>query len=182
MNTYEELAIAYWGPPASVKDCIYFWGHRGNGKNVGKECLSQWYPCEFKDNVGRVFSSAEQFMMAYKAILFKDKTVLDKIMSIDDPKEIKALGRQIQGYSEDKWKQIRLEIVLTGNYLKFSQNPELKKFLLSTGDKYLVEASPHDAIWGIGLDQSSAMRSTPSEWGLNLLGIALMAARQQITG
>lgn len=180
-QNHENESISYWGPPKSSDDCIFFWGHSGNTNTVGKECLSQWYPCEFVDTRGIVYKNAEQFMMAYKAMLFGDTHVLKKIMESPDPKEIKSLGRQIKGYKDEQWKLARFDAVEQGNIFKFSQNEKLKDYLISTGDKHIVEASPYDNIWGIGLDQKSAVRTDPSQWpGLNLLGIALMNTRNHI--
>ncbi|MDE6363162.1 MAG: NADAR family protein, partial [Lachnospiraceae bacterium] len=69
-------------------------------------------------------------------------------------------------------------IVLNGNYLKFSQNPQLKNFLLHPGNKVLVEASPYDGIWGIKMAQTEQTAQNPLHWrGQNLLGFALMEVR-----
>lgn len=177
IETNEDLSYQYYGPPVTMDQCIFFWGHHGKGNIIGKECLSQWYPSLFKDNHDRTYQNAEQFMMAHKAILFGDHEILSKIMSVSDPKEIKSLGRQIKNYSDEKWKQVRFDVVEKGNILKFSQNKALGDYLLSTGDAYLVEASPFDTVWGIGLNQADAVRTDPYKWGLNLLGLALMNVR-----
>jgi ribA/ribD-fused uncharacterized protein len=68
-----------------------------------------------------------------------------------------------------------------GSYAKFSQNPRLSEFLLATGNAILVEASPMEWIWGIGLTEEDPRARQPAHWkGLNLLGFALMAARTQL--
>ena len=73
--------------------------------------------------------------------------------------------------------------MVKGNLHKFQQNEDLGKFLLATGDKVLVEASPVDAIWGIGLAQDHEDALLPSKWrGPNLLGYALMTVRDLIRG
>ena len=79
------------------------------------------------------------------------------------------------------WNTHKDRIVIEGNIAKFSQNANLKAFLLSTGNKILVEASPYDKIWGIGIDENHPDACTPSHWhGKNHLGFALMAARDAI--
>jgi ribA/ribD-fused uncharacterized protein len=79
------------------------------------------------------------------------------------------------------WNQHRREIVMAGNYQKFTQNTALREFLLTTGDRVLVEASPLDKIWGIGLAADHVDAPQPEKWpGLNLLGFALMQVRDRI--
>lgn len=161
------------------EDFIFFWSGR-KGKKVTKNCFSQWYPSEFVvDGVAYYF--AEQYMMAKKALLFKDYDTLSKILSSNDPKVIKQLGREVRNFDPNVWNQHKYEIVVEGNMAKFSQNPELKKFLESTGHKILVEASPYDRIWGIGLKDTSELVADPSKWrGQNLLGFALMEVRDNL--
>lgn len=91
---------------------------------------------------------------------------------------MKKLGRKVRNYDDVTWKEKRFDVVVKGNIAKFSQNEKLQNFLLSTGDKILVEASPKDTVWGIGLDESSPEAIQPSKWkGDNLLGFALMEVR-----
>ena len=72
-------------------------------------------------------------------------------------------------------------MILNGNYAKFTQNEALRQFLLSTGDSVLVEASPYDTIWGIGIDPENPNVQDPRQWrGQNLLGFALMEVRDEI--
>ena len=138
---------------------IFFWGH--NEKNPGeitKKCLSQWYNCLFEVD-GITYYTAEQYMMSQKALLFNDNETNLKIMQEKDPKTYKALGRQVKNFDPSIWDKNKFEIVVKGNIAKFSQNEELKKFLLNTNDKILVEASPHDKIWGIGMDENALMKA-----------------------
>lgn len=102
-------------------------------------------------------------------------------MQSRDAKQMKALGRQVRGFDERLWDEVGYSIVLSGNYYKFTQNPAMMRFLLATGDKILVEASPLDKIWGIGLGRQSENTSRPSAWrGQNLLGFALMEVRDEL--
>lgn len=162
-------------------DYLYFWGHRP--KQVGgvdKSCFSQWFEADFVVD-GVCYTSAEHYMMAGKARLFGDKAALARILAACTPAEAKSIGREIRGFDEAAWNAERLAIVLAANRAKFGQNPALREFLLKTGDRVLVEASPVDAIWGIGLAVDHPDASTPTSWrGLNLLGFALMAVRDEL--
>jgi hypothetical protein len=94
---------------------------------------------------------------------------------------IKKLGRLVKEYDDEVWKEHRFDVVVSGNYAKFTQNEELKKFLLSTGNRIIVEASPKDTIWGIGMDEFDEDAINPKKWkGTNLLGFALMEVRSKI--
>lgn len=159
---------------------IYFWGHTPNPKKVTAACLSQWYECNFVID-GVEYHTTEQYMMASKAKLFKDEDVYNEIMSADNPRDYKKLGRKIRGFESKIWDAHKYDIVVEGNEAKFSQNSELGEFLLSTGSAILVEASPYDKIWGIGLDKETAEKGTINDWlGENLLGCALMEARDYV--
>jgi len=73
------------------------------------------------------------------------------------------------------------DLIVAGNMAKFGQHPDLREFLLGTGDRVLVEASPRDRIWGIGLAAGDERATSPDDWlGLNLLGFALMEVRHQL--
>ena len=57
----------------------------------------------------------------------------------------------------------------------------MSDFLLSTGKRVLVETSPVDKVWGIGLAQDDDAATNPNLWkGENLLGFALMEVREQL--
>lgn len=161
-------------------DFVFFWGHVARAEKHLKACLSQWYQCYFEvDDI--YYNSAEQFMMAEKARLFHDEDALQKIMQAYDPMEQKKLGRRVQGYEDAMWKTCCFDAVVRGNVAKFSQNLKLRDYLISTGEKILVEASPKDAVWGIGLDEESPDAINPIRWpGTNLLGFALMEVRDII--
>ncbi len=156
---------------------IYFWGHTPNPKKITAACLSQWYDCYFEVN-GVQYHTTEQYMMASKALLFMDDEVYQEIMAANNPHDYKKLGRKVRNFEPELWDSKKSEIVVEGNKAKFSQNPDLKDFLLSTDDAILAEASPYDGIWGICLDRETAMKGTVEQWqGENLLGCALMEVR-----
>lgn len=164
-----------------LPELLLFWGHRPPRRGgVGKGCLSQWYPAPF--TVGGVrYPTAEHFMMAGKARLFGDGEAERAVLARDDPESAKAAGRTVRGFDEDVWAGHRYELVVTANRAKFGAHPELRRFLRGTVDRVLVEASPYDTVWGIGLSAERPEAARPSQWrGLNLLGFALMDVRDAL--
>ncbi len=161
---------------------LCFWGHTPQQEGVvDKSCFSQWYPSVFEVD-GIQYKTAEHYMMAQKAALFQDEEIFEQILKAKTPNEVKALGRKVKNYQEDIWQQQRFQIVVDGNLAKFSQHKDLKQFLLKSNSQILVEASPVDKIWGIGLAADDANAKNPEAWqGLNLLGFALMEVRQQLS-
>ena len=157
---------------------LFFWGHAGKG--IGPHILSQWYPAEFHEQ-GVLFKSAEHYMMYKKALLFSNPNTAEMILAAEDPGKVKALGRQIKSFEESKWMLNRFDIVVEGNVLKFGSDPSLLAFLLNSNPRILVEASPRDKIWGIGMDAKNESAENPFKWkGNNLLGFALMEARDRL--
>lgn len=160
---------------------LHFWGHRpSKDGRVTVSCFSQWWMVPF--TVGKdTYKSAEHWMMAGKARLFRDAEMLNEIIACETPGEAKKLGRKVRNWDFEKWNANKFEIVVQGNVHKFSQHPELKAFLLATGDQVIVEASPRDKIWGIGMGKSNPDASNPQKWkGPNLLGFALMETRDRL--
>ncbi|HUZ23365.1 MAG TPA: NADAR family protein [Streptosporangiaceae bacterium] len=161
---------------------LMFWGHRppDDDDGAGRSCLSQWWPVTFAVD-GLTYRSAEHFMMAAKALLFGDNATAEQIQQAPDPAAAKAPGRQVPGFSEERWAAHRFDVVVAGNIAKFGQHPGLRQFLLGTGDRVLAEASARDPIWGIGLPAEDSRAAHPEHWpGLNLLGFALMEVRQRL--
>lgn len=175
MYTIDKLLLmkADW----KLSDFVFFWGHIDRDHGQAKSCLSQWYPCFFVVD-GRYYNSTEQYMMAEKARVFGDETVRQQILAEYNQMTIKKLGRKVKNYDDAIWKSVRFDVVVKGNLAKFSQNERLKSYLLSTADKIIVEASPKDDVWGIGLEESAIDIINPLKWkGTNLLGFALMEVR-----
>lgn len=149
------------------------------GENNG--IFSNWWKSKFVVD-GLEFNCVEQYMMWSKAKVFKDEAAMRAILRSSSPADIKKLGRQVHNFDSKKWDSVKFEIVVTGCYNKFSQNDDLKKALIATGESVLVEASPYDRIWGIGLGPSDPRRLNPKNWsGQNLLGKALCEVREKIT-
>ncbi|KUP95736.1 NADAR family protein [Thermobifida cellulosilytica] len=160
---------------------LFFWGHQPpRGGGVGKGCLSQWWEAPFTV-AGEVYPTAEHYMMAEKARLFGDEATRRRVLEAPHPRAAKELGRRVRGFAEEVWAEHRYAVVVRGNRAKFTQNPDLGAFLAGTGDRVLVEASPVDRIWGIGLAADDERAATVAQWrGLNLLGFALMDVREEL--
>jgi len=157
---------------------LLFWGHQPERDgSAGRGCLSQWWPAAFTVS-GHTFATAEHYMMWRKARLFGDHEIAAKALTAKHPGQAKALGRQVRGFDPAVWEANQFEVVVAGNVAKFGQHDALRTYLLGTGDRVLVEASPIDPIWGIGLPAEDPRALDPRRWrGRNLLGFALMAAR-----
>lgn len=160
---------------------LYFWGHtQSYNQEVGNFCFSQWFESPFTVD-GVLYKTTEHWMMAQKSLLFNDLDVFSKIIDCDKPGEAKELGRVVKDFNEDTWSIYRKEIVRAGNIYKFNQNKQFGEYLLQTKNRVLVEASPVDSIWGIGLSKDSSKLDNVHNWrGLNLLGFALMETRDYI--
>jgi ribA/ribD-fused uncharacterized protein len=132
-------------------DFLFFWGHqpRPDGA-IGSGCLSQWWPAPFAED-GVIYPTAEHWMMAGKARLFDDEPGLAAVLAGTSPRDAKAASRAVRGYCEQAWAVARFDLIVAGNLAKFRQNPELAAFLSATDRKVLVEASPRDRVWGIGI-------------------------------
>ncbi|MFB9512161.1 NADAR family protein [Streptomyces purpureus] len=181
MGSIEELTVQV-SKGKRVK-YLHFWGHtpRRDG-SLGASCLSQWWPSPFTVD-GTRYATAEHWMMASKARLFGDPDAERAAIEARSPAQAKNAGRLVRGFDETVWKRERYGIVVEGSVHKFAADEDLRAFLLGTGDRVLVEASPLDRIWGIGLAADDPRAEDPTRWrGLNLLGFALMEARERLRG
>lgn len=160
---------------------LHFWGHRPlPGGRIGASCLSQWWPSPFTVD-GVEYATAEHWMMAAKARLFGDAEGERRVLAAGHPSEAKKAGRLVRGFDEEIWRRERFGVVVTGSEHKFAAHGGLRSFLLGTGDRVLVEASPVDRVWGIGLAADDEAAADPVRWrGPNLLGFALMEARRRL--
>lgn len=127
----------------------------------------------------KVFNCGEQYIMYTKAKLFNNPHWAEYIMSLDKPAMMKGAGRRVEHFDEKKWSDVIDNIADNCNLAKFTQHPSLTKKLLATGDSLIAEASPDDAIWGVGVGKAKA--KDPKNWrGRNVLGNSLMRVRQVI--
>lgn len=160
---------------------LHFWGHQPKADgSIGASCFSQWWVSPFVHE-GVVYETAEHWMMAGKARVFGDAAALARVLAEKSPAEAKKIGREVKGFDPVVWDKHKFDLVVEGNWHKFSQHADLKEFLLGTGDQVIVEASPRDSIWGIGMGASNVKANSPREWrGKNLLGFALMVVRERL--
>lgn len=200
----ERLSYLFWKDRDIVKSIrkreetqfAFFWGT--------KSPFSQWYKSPFtssdvsfhkgineeqrrylKDSLPEEleFSSAEQFMMYHKAIIFLDREIAYNIMQTSSPRKIKEFGRQVKNYGDDIWRYHRSNVVYAANHLKFNQNPNLMGALIDTIGTTLVEVAPNDKIWGIGLAEDDPKAQQRETWGgKNLLGEILTILRMEFMG
>lgn len=142
--------------------------------------FSQWLRCDFTVD-GVQYSCAEQYMMAMKAEVFGDEAAKKAIMKASHPREQKALGRKVKNFDPKKWSEVARDIVYKGNYAKFQQNKGLLHALNETEGTLLVEASPTDKIWGIGMKEGAAGIEDPKNWkGTNWLGEVITKVREDL--
>lgn len=155
---------------------IFFWGGTFSNWAKNKFHIPLW-----KDGPGMDFNCVEQYMMAQKAHIFMDMDSLSKIMKAKEPFEQKALGRQVKNFSQPVWAKHARDVTYNGIYAKFSQ-PDMKEIILSTGNKCIVEASPFDKIWGIGLgiDDTKHIDNVLNWQGSNWLGQVTMRVRDDL--
>ncbi|MFH8488965.1 NADAR family protein [Streptomyces longisporoflavus] len=160
---------------------LHFWGHRPRQDGtLGSSCLSQWWPSPFTVD-GVEYGTAEHWMMAAKARLFSDAAAEATVLAARTPAEAKKAGRLVRGFDEAAWERERFGIVVEGSVHKFASSDALRSFLVGTGSRVLVEASPMDRVWGIGLAADDERAGVPEKWrGPNLLGFALMEARERL--
>ena len=140
---------------------------------------SQWFEAEIEID-GIIYNTCEQYMMHQKAVTFGDSEMAEKILETNDPAQQKGYGRLIKGFNKSVWDAKNFDIVLKGNIAKFTQHPILGKKLVATGNRTLAEASPKDAIWGIGMHETNPDVEDESKWGTNLLGKVLMKTRDHL--
>ncbi|QSB03845.1 NADAR family protein [Natronoglycomyces albus] len=160
---------------------IFFWDYLDNhGGNLVPGCLDQWWPAPIEAD-GQRFATAEHFMMWHKAMMFEDVGIAGQILRSTNPAQAQQLGRHVADFDESVWASVRNDVVVAGNFAKFSQHRPLRDFLMSTGESILVEASSDDTLWGIGLAIDDPRRGDVWQWtGQNRLGFALMAVRDYL--
>jgi ribA/ribD-fused uncharacterized protein len=144
--------------------------------------FSQWAYSRFTID-GMTFNTCEQWMMYNKAIMFNDELIVQRIMNTRDPSMQKLLGKKVKGFNDQRWMEDAYNIVKRGNLAKFQQNVDFMNALIETKGKILVEASPYDTRWGIGMGANDTGVEDPANWrGLNLLGKAITEVRVELLG
>lgn len=159
---------------------VFFWGQKRKGETLTKSCFSQWFSSPFIEGDTH-FATAEHYMMYSKAKLFGDADAMQEVLDAKNPGAAKAIGRSVRGFDQGIWNTHKFDLVVQANLAKFVSSNELKAYLLSTGERVLVEASPVDRVWGIGLAEEDKRAMNPNLWkGENLLGFALMEVRDRL--
>ena len=147
-----------------------------------KDPFSQWHKAGFTID-GVHFKTAEHYMMYKKAELFKDEEAMKGVLECKHPREVKAWGRRVKNFDSVTWDAHKIHIVYEGNKAKFEQNPHCYEALEKTVGTTLVEASPYDRVWGIGLEETDDRAHNRSTWrGENLLGVVLTDLRINMIG
>lgn len=162
-------------------DFIFFWGHHPKEEGViDKSCLSNFYPSPFMlEKI--TFPTNEHFYMYRKARFFRDDETASKILFAETPRDAKNLGRSVKDFDPVKWKKVCINEMRVGLEAKFQQNPQLKDYLIGTGRRILVEASPYDTVWGNGLEADHPDAINPDRWpGKNALGKCLEFTRNYL--
>ncbi|KAG9206896.1 hypothetical protein G6514_000186 [Epicoccum nigrum] len=163
--------------PSPPSRSVFFWRPHEEGTGY----LGQWYPSAFTVS-GDTYATCEMWMMVQKARLFGDEDTAKQMLQTTDPKTHKDLGRLVRNFDNALWDEKKFDIVVQGNMYKFTiaeDAENLRAWLLATGDRMLVEASPSDRVWGVGFTEKNA-GANRHRWGQNLLGKALIVVRARL--
>lgn len=149
--------------PKQIRD-----GSRWTENNVfffGELCpASNFHPAVFTHE-GVRYENSEKMLFHKMAKKFNDDETAVKILGETDPRIIKNISKEIRNVDRGEWCNSIKELVTPGLVDKFDQNPQLLKWLESTGNRMLVEAAgPYDTIWGNGLRLSSKDLTKYSMW------------------
>lgn len=154
------------------EEFVFFWGNESP--------FSNWHKIDFEVD-GIHFNCSEQYMMYHKALLFDDVEIASQILQTKSQGKQKALGREVHNFDAQVWEDNCKRIVYNACRNKFLQNENILKYLLKTKGKTLVEASPVDAIWGIGLAENDPRALDRHQWrGKNWLGEVLTQLRDDL--
>ncbi|MCY1152826.1 MAG: PfkB family carbohydrate kinase [Sphaerochaetaceae bacterium] len=168
-NCGETLALCLGGQgillknPEIGKDKIEFYEPFDA---FGYLCNLSIYPFEYE---GTIWPTSEQCYQAYK---HTDEDYRRKIRECDDIYEVIELGRNVDSgsYDEYRWMTERVDVMYDIVLAKFSQNEDIKRLLLLTGDAKLIEHTKNDDFWGDNFDGT----------GENQLGKVLMKVRETL--
>ena len=166
----------------TLPEVLAFYDHAPLADGPGPWVLSQWWAAPFTV-AGVVYATAEHWMMAAKAGAFGDDEALARVLGSPSPEVAKQAGRAVRGFDSAAWREVAYDVVVEGSAHKFGAHEDLRAYLLGTGDAVLVEASPVDRVWGVGLPAGDPAHRRPSAWrGEDLLGLALMEVRDRLRG
>lgn len=164
----DDSFIKIWKNTMEKNNFIFFWGHT-SGPWI---TFSNFYQIDTKE-------TSEKWFMLAKASLFMDHESYKKILATSLPFEAKKLGRKVKGFDPNLWDVYKIEQMMIAIHRKYEECEPFREALAKTEDKIIVEASPHDTVWGIGYDKQHALDNY-SNWGQNLLGKCLMRLREEM--
>lgn len=146
--------------------------------------LSNFYPVQIKDPDGTVYASSEQMYQHKKSMFHNDDATATKVMKARTPLDAYLAGKEVKGQHESDWfkgRELSKEQMYRCCIAKFSSDPALRDFLLSTGDTILAEGNPKDDLWGVKLSVHDSAIFDRSNWnGKNWLGDVLTRVREEI--
>ena len=143
--------------------------------------LSNWYLSDIEVD-GQQFTSTEQYIMFRKCMILGDTDAAQQVMATNDPAEQQMIGQHAKCYNDAVWSGLCQVVAMRGLLAKFTQHDDLRQWLLSTGNAYLVECARTDRRWACGIGLKDDARHDITKWkGRNILGFALMEVRNQIS-
>ncbi len=122
----------------------------------------------------RVFPTVEHYYTTRKAEINSQPDLAYRVKTAVSPLAANIITKQLTMDPE-----IKLEVMKIGLVAKF-QVPEMKKALLATGDKVLLEAAVRDPFWGCGCTMSSKEILHKDNWKENHMGKLLMGIRTDL--
>ena len=128
--------------------------------------MSNFAPYPFSDG-GKIWPTSEHYFQAQKFLVPQIQEIIRQIVS---PMDAALEGRNRQNPLRPDWEEVKDEVMLQAFRMKFSQNPDIAKELMATGDAIIIEHTRNDAYWADGGDGS----------GKNKLGLLLMQVREEL--
>ena len=130
---------------------------------------------------GTTFPTVEHYFQWSKARTFGDADAQAKILKTTSAKSVKSYGKKVKGFDEEKWNEVRDQIMRTAVKAKLTQHPDILKLLRETGTRPIAEADPRSKYWGIGTSSETSKANDPARWpGKNKLGAILMELRSEL--
>ncbi|CAI4225115.1 unnamed protein product [Auanema sp. JU1783] len=150
--------------------------------------FSNFHPAKFEargiDLRWQIFNCVEQFYEYNKAVTYHCYKESEDMMLEKDPKVIKSMGAYLKDHDgrwDIEWQFLKQAVMNRALEAKFSQNEHLLYLLFLTKDTRLVECSPTDAVWGIGISIDDIQAGNPNQWkGQNLLGNIMGTVRDRL--
>lgn len=156
-----------------TKTHVYFWN--SSLSNFHKMSI------EIEGDKGEKFPTSEHLFMYYKALHFNDLDAAERITRVKPPAFAKDIGRAVRNYNDEEWDNVRYQYMVDTLRRKYANPSKERDFLVGTHPKILVEGSPYDKVWGVGIHYKDRRIVDVRNWeGDNLLGKALMEVRKEV--